>query len=582
MKKWKRLTALVLSMALLFPALTVRAEEEYQCEPELIYPVGPEAVRERNYYAGSEDGSGDIPVEQKAGIYRELEKRITNALLSGELVVDLTGIDMDYMAFYDDYYEKSPYFGKGIRVYTYVGGDEMELINPFSREETAELLGVVNGRIAEIDSLLTEDMSDLQKTLAVHDYLVYTFEYDYDNLLSGRVPQDSYFCAGMLMNGRGVCNAYTLTYQYFMERAGIECHYTASSSMNHAWNIIKIDGQYYHVDCTWDDPVRDRLGLVSHNHFLVSDEEMRNSRKHDGWDRTDLVCNDTRYDNAYWVGVNSQIIHCGESDYYIKESKEGKEGSVCRRTNDQEEKIAGLGIWPTWQGSGWWMASFSGLFFRDGYFYYNSYDKILRMNLETGETEAVFEPDLTEGYVYGIRDRGDAIQYVIKQSYRDQGTVFTAPISLAVPVENIVLDQTDLTLSAGDQVQLSASVTPSNASANVEWNSGDPSIATVDANGLVTAVAAGSAVITARAGDASAECKVTVKAPEYVLGDVNHDGNKDIADLRLILRAVCGKIQLTDQQKLAADVEKDDANAVNISDLRKMLRFICGKIESLE
>ena len=89
-------------------------------------------------------------------------------------------------------------------------------------------------------------------------------------------------------------------------------------------------------------------------------------------------------------------------------------------------------------------------------------------------------------------------------------------------------------------------------------------------------------MITVRSGDASAECRVTVEEPEYVLGDVNSDGKKDISDLRVILRAVCGKVELTEQQKLAADVEKDSADEVNISDLRKMLRFICGKIESLE
>lgn len=40
-----------------------------------------------------------------------------------------------------------------------------------------------------------------------------------------------------------------------------------SSSMNHAWNLIQIDGNYYHVDVTWDDPLQDRLGYVWHNSY---------------------------------------------------------------------------------------------------------------------------------------------------------------------------------------------------------------------------------------------------------------------------------------------------------------------------
>lgn len=68
--------------------------------------------------------------------------------------------------------------------------------------------------------------------------------------------------------------------------------------------------------------------------------------------------------------------------------------------------------------------------------------------------------------------------------------------------------------------------------------------------------------------------------PPYVSGDVNEDGEINISDLRLVLRKVCGKAELTSSQELAADVEKD--GAVDIKDLRKILRFVCGKIDSFE
>lgn len=64
---------------------------------------------------------------------------------------------------------------------------------------------------------------------------------------------------------------------------------------------------------------------------------------------------------------------------------------------------------------------------------------------------------------------------------------------------------------------------------------------------------------------------------DYIRGDITGDGSVQIDDLRMILRSVCGKVELTEQQKLAADVEMD--GEVNISDLRKVLRFVCGKIE---
>lgn len=67
--------------------------------------------------------------------------------------------------------------------------------------------------------------------------------------------------------------------------------------------------------------------------------------------------------------------------------------------------------------------------------------------------------------------------------------------------------------------------------------------------------------------------------PDFTPGDVTGDGAVKIDDLRMVLRAVCRKITLNSQQKLAADVEEN--GAVDIQDLRKILRFVCGKIESL-
>ena len=64
-----------------------------------------------------------------------------------------------------------------------------------------------------------------------------------------------------------------------------------------------------------------------------------------------------------------------------------------------------------------------------------------------------------------------------------------------------------------------------------------------------------------------------------IKGDVTEDGTVNVEDLRMLLRAICGKVSLTEQQKSAADVESD--NDVNIADLRKILRYACGKIEQL-
>ena len=83
-----------------------------------------------------------------------------------------------------------------------------------------------------------------------------------------------------------------------------------------------------------------------------------------------------------------------------------------------------------------------------------------------------------------------------------------------VAVTSVKLDKTELALTVGDAaVQLKATVAPDNATdKTVTWTSDKPAVATVDATGKVTAVAEGEATITAKAGDKTATCKVTVKA----------------------------------------------------------------------
>lgn len=87
-------------------------------------------------------------------------------------------------------------------------------------------------------------------------------------------------------------------------------------------------------------------------------------------------------------------------------------------------------------------------------------------------------------------------------------TVTAAP----KPATGIALNKTALSLTAGGSEQLEATVQPADTTDTVKWSSNKPDIAKVDSTGKVTAVAAGEAVITAKAGDKTATCTVTVTA----------------------------------------------------------------------
>ena len=102
-------------------------------------------------------------------------------------------------------------------------------------------------------------------------------------------------------------------------------------------------------------------------------------------------------------------------------------------------------------------------------------------------------------------------------------TATPAPTAAPKPVKvsGITLSQTSLTMTLkGQTASLTATVTPDNAAnKNITWSSSDSSIATVNASGTVTAIANGTADITATAADGSgvsAKCSVTVKVPNNV------------------------------------------------------------------
>ena len=92
-----------------------------------------------------------------------------------------------------------------------------------------------------------------------------------------------------------------------------------------------------------------------------------------------------------------------------------------------------------------------------------------------------------------------------------------------VAVTGIKLDKTELALSVGSVGQLKATVEPTDATEKtITWTSSSPAVATVDDNGNVTGVAAGTATITAQAGDKTATCVVTVTEGEtYLKWDAN-------------------------------------------------------------
>ena len=123
---------------------------------------------------------------------------------------------------------------------------------------------------------IQEGMSDVQKLRALHDTLVRLCQYDTDT--AEQVSPDGatapFAADGALLDHRAVCSGYGRAFGMLCEAAGIDSIYIASEEMNHGWNAVRLDGQTYFIDCTFDDPVPDRGAYVSDQYFMLTAEEL--------------------------------------------------------------------------------------------------------------------------------------------------------------------------------------------------------------------------------------------------------------------------------------------------------------------
>lgn len=165
--------------------------------------------------------------------------------------------------------------------------------------------------------------NDFEKALVLHDYLVLHCEYQKSN---STICNTAY---GTLVNQSSVCQGYALAYKYLLDKVNIESYLVTSDNMNHAWNMIKLDGAYYHVDITWDDPTSDQFGYAQHDYFLLSDDTIKNteSNKHYDWIVSEggqslgITADSTTYESYAWTGIRSAILPYKNNWYYIDNTK---------------------------------------------------------------------------------------------------------------------------------------------------------------------------------------------------------------------------------------------------------------------
>lgn len=225
----------------------------------------PDAVRARRFYAGQLDS-------EEYRIYQDIEQAVRNA--DSTVTFRSSSVDrvLDIASYiYYDYPEYFWFEGSSSARYHL-------LFNEYSGTLTLKYNcspGDIPARKQQIENALKDivtslrNSSDYKKVRGAYEYIISHCRYD-----DGFMDQS---CYSVLALGRGVCAGYSCALNLILHELGIESIYVKGLSEGepHAWNMVRLGGDWYHVDCTYGDPeTREQLSMISYDYLLLSDDDI--------------------------------------------------------------------------------------------------------------------------------------------------------------------------------------------------------------------------------------------------------------------------------------------------------------------
>ena len=163
---------------------------------------------------------------------------------------------------------------------------------------TKEQEDYVNSQLKNIlENIIAPNMNESDIVKAINDYIVKRYTYDRS------IKEDNAYYS--LITGSAMCQGYSMTAYKMFEMAGLECRIVIGTlnGEGHAWNLVKVDGNWYHIDITNNDDI------IRDSYLLVSDESL--SENGFDWDRSKYPVVYSNYYNtltSYIDDVNEDEI----------------------------------------------------------------------------------------------------------------------------------------------------------------------------------------------------------------------------------------------------------------------------------
>ena len=201
----------------------------------------------------------------------------------------------------------------------------VECYSVLSAKRCEECIDTFSKEIDKILSVTNSSDSEYVREKKIHDKLLEKCSYA-KNVYSMSDGWQYFSAYGAIVDGSAVCEGYSKAMQLLLNRSGIDCCTVRGTADNvkHMWNLVRIDGKWYHLDATWDE----NGGNTIYDYFNVNTEMISSNHQ-----TSELASEAEDYDGAL-DNMNFYIPECNSLDmnyYYV-------EGIVISRIDDNTEK----------------------------------------------------------------------------------------------------------------------------------------------------------------------------------------------------------------------------------------------------
>lgn len=203
---------------------------------------------------------------------------------------------------------------------------------------------VVDTKIAAIVATVDPStMTDFEKVKFTNDYIVQNTAYSEDTVVSAHSA-----CA-VAQEGKAVCQGYALFALKLLRALDVKAMYVVGEvyTGGHAWNLVQVDGEWYHLDTTWNDPVPDRGKGVRYDYFLINDKDLRKDHTWIAEDYPKATSEKYRYmhvvQDSYEKGDYVYFSHSDQDNKLYRLNK--KTGEASPLVDTRALFIVGHGDW---------------------------------------------------------------------------------------------------------------------------------------------------------------------------------------------------------------------------------------------